>query len=177
MANLHPYKVIDLLIRAFRLVVDQVQDAQIVVVGGAIEKVREFSELVTSLGLQESIGFAGSLSNASSLMRQADIAVSSSFEGKMPNSVLEAAAMGTVVVATDVGGTREILANGRYGVLVPPGDYTAIAGALIDVCSDFESFQEQVLNWSSWLSREFSSETMVLKTLDAYHEAIKRAVE
>ena len=60
---------------------------------------------------------------------------SSDYEGT-PNSVLEAMALRTPIVATDVGGTAELVAHGVHGLIVPPGDVDALAGAIERALSD-----------------------------------------
>ena len=52
----------------------------------------------------------------------------------MPNTVLEALATGTPVVATDVGATDELILHEKTGLLVPAADVTAIAGAICRLC-------------------------------------------
>ncbi len=54
----------------------------------------------------------------------------------MSNALLEAMACGLPVVATDVGGNRELVEHGRGGLLVPPGDPVALAGALQYILRD-----------------------------------------
>jgi glycosyltransferase involved in cell wall biosynthesis len=53
-----------------------------------------------------------------------------------PMAVLEAAAHGVPVVASAVGGVPELVDDGRTGLLVPPGDVAALAGALTRLVSD-----------------------------------------
>src|SRR5262249_56966176 len=60
------------------------------------------------------------------------LALTSRFEG-LPNVVIEAMATGAVAVVTDVGGCRELIASGETGVLVPPADVPAVAGAMLEV--------------------------------------------
>ena len=60
---------------------------------------------------------------------------SSSYEGT-PNAVLEAMALGTPLVATAVGGTTELVTDGREGLVVPPEDVDALVAAIERVCSD-----------------------------------------
>ena len=57
------------------------------------------------------------------------------FEG-IPRVLMEASAMCTPVVATDVKGNREAVVNGQNGLLVPLGDVQALTAALVDVLLD-----------------------------------------
>ena len=70
------------------------------------------------------------------LFAAADGAVLSSSWENFPHSVVEALAVGTPVVATAVGGVAEIVDDGVNGLLVPPDDVDAFAGALVRFASD-----------------------------------------
>jgi glycosyltransferase involved in cell wall biosynthesis len=60
---------------------------------------------------------------------------SSTYEGT-PNAVLEAMALETPVVATNVGGTAELITHGRDGLIVPAGDMEALAAAIHSTLAD-----------------------------------------
>jgi glycosyltransferase involved in cell wall biosynthesis len=60
------------------------------------------------------------------VLSQSDILVNPSYGEGLPTAVLEAGAMGLAVVATDVGGTKEIIDDGRNGFLVEAGDVKAL---------------------------------------------------
>jgi glycosyltransferase involved in cell wall biosynthesis len=69
----------------------------------------------------------------------AHIAALASLGGEgLPKSLLEAAAMGRPIVATDVPGTRTIARDGINALLVPPGDEAALADALATLANDPE---------------------------------------
>jgi glycosyltransferase involved in cell wall biosynthesis len=61
------------------------------------------------------------------------VVMASTLPEALPTVVLEAMALGRRVVATNIGGQLEILRDGETGVLIPPGDPTAMADALLDV--------------------------------------------
>jgi glycosyltransferase involved in cell wall biosynthesis len=165
-ANLHKYKGIHVLIEA----VSQAQAAlpmiQVVVIGDDRGERAELQELVRMNDLEDVIMFVGPQPNAVRLTRSADLFVSASLEEGLPNAVLEAVQSGIPIVATDVGGTREILADGRIGWLVPPGDATALAKAMVNAGLELASAKSCAEQWALWASEAFSVERMSQETLD-----------
>ncbi len=84
-----------------------------------------------ALGLEGIVHFLGSRSDIAQLFRACDAyVISSAWEG-LPNTVMEAMASGVPVVATDVGGVRELIEPGVEGFLVPPGDSEALAEQML----------------------------------------------
>lgn len=90
--------------------------------------------LAAGLGIADHVMLPGHVSNPYAYMRRAAVFVlSSAWEG-CPNVLLEALACGCPIVSTDCpSGPREILAEGRYGKLVPVRDEAALAAALLAV--------------------------------------------
>ncbi len=84
------------------------------------------------LGIADKVAFVGFVDNPSDYFAQADVFVlSSAWEG-FGNVLVEALFSGSAVVSTDCpSGPSEILANGRFGQLVPVGDSQAMADAII----------------------------------------------
>jgi glycosyltransferase involved in cell wall biosynthesis len=69
-------------------------------------------------------------------VRQSDILVLPSHEEANPRVVIEAFAVGTPVIATDVGGVKEQVKDGESGVLVPDGDGPAMVRSILRLASD-----------------------------------------
>ena len=87
-------------------------------------------------------------------------------------SLLEAMALGRPVVATDVGGTAEIVRDGETGFLVPPGDRAALTRALLELAAD-PGRAAAMGEAGRRLQRErFTGERMV----DGYQAAFEKAV-
>lgn len=74
--------------------------------------------LVSELGIQDKISFCGYRSDMLSIYNSLDLVVQSSYTEGMPNVILESLLMEVPVVATDVGGTGEIVDHMKSGVLI-----------------------------------------------------------
>lgn len=82
----------------------------------------ELEQRVAELGLAGRVVLPGFRTDLDSLIGAADVVVLPSFTEGLPNVALEASAAGVPVVATAVGGTPEVVADGQTGFLVPPGE-------------------------------------------------------
>ncbi len=97
----------------------------------------QLETIIGRLGLSDTVDLAGHLSNPYSAMARATVFVLSSRWEGLAMVVSEALACGTPVVATDCPhGPAEILEDGKYGRLVPPGDPTVLAQALEAILVD-----------------------------------------
>ena len=110
--------------------------ARLVLFGDGGEHDR-LAALAAELGLADAVVLAGHTDEPYAALAGADVfALSSQWEG-FGNVLVEAMAVGTPVVATDCpNGPREILEDGRWGRLVPPGDDAALAEALDGTLAD-----------------------------------------
>lgn len=112
-----------------------VKDDLVIVGNGAFRQ--ELEERAVQLGIAQRVHFVGHQDNPHALIANARAQVlSSRYEG-MPMVLLEALAHGKPIVATDCPtGPREILDNGRAGLLVPIGDVDAMADAFARIVTD-----------------------------------------
>jgi glycosyltransferase involved in cell wall biosynthesis len=95
----------------------------------------ELAELAKGLGIGSRVRFLGTRSDIPELMNAADACVLSSIYEAMPMTLLEAAASGLPAVATDVGGTSDIVVHGVTGFLAPPSNPEALASAMLRLSS------------------------------------------
>ncbi len=103
--------------------------------GGPVD---EFRAEAASLGLADRVAFPGWVDQArvTALCNEADILVLPSHAEGLAMSVLEGLAHGLAVVTTPVGAHADVIQPEDSGLLVPPGDIAALAGALIRVMDD-----------------------------------------
>lgn len=151
----------DTLFRAFAIVRKQ-RRARIMIIGDvALRKKRkdrkvELDRLANELGIDQDITFLGYKSNPLPYLQHASVFVlSSMFEG-FPNVLLEALGAGVPIVSTRCpSGPDEILDNGRYGILVPVGDDSAMAAGIVrmlDQPTEKKLLQERADFYGYWRS-------------------------
>src|SRR5207249_3179177 len=93
---------------------------------------------LASAGLADAVEFLGYRYDVPELTAAADVAVLTSVKEGIPRALMQAAAVGVPVVATDVKGTREVVVNAQTGFLVPLGDAEALADRLGRLLDDAE---------------------------------------
>ena len=131
-ANLIGYKGHRFFLEAWARVCEKIPHATALLVGeGPVRG--ECEQQVRDLGLDDRVRFLGRRRDIPAILSIADLAVQPSLEEGFCNAILEAMAAGLPVVATDVGGNREAVADRETGVLVPPGDSKRLEAAMLDV--------------------------------------------
>jgi glycosyltransferase involved in cell wall biosynthesis len=120
------------MLQAFARVVHKHSNTILLIAGdGPLRKTME--NLARELGIEKRTKFLGIRRDIPQLMNAADAYVMSSSREGMPNVLLEASATGLPIVATDVGGNREIVLDGVTGFLVPPRNPEALARAMLRI--------------------------------------------
>lgn len=134
----------EVLIKAVADLVNAGKKVELFVLGQGPDK-RYLEDTAHRLGIGKRVHFLGFQKNPWRFFRNADFfALSSKFEG-FANVIIEAMACGLPVISTDAPhGPREILKDGKYGMLVPVGDSDAMARAIMLLMENEEVKQEYV---------------------------------
>lgn len=110
------------------------------------------------------------------VFRKAHIACLPSYYGEgLPKVLLEAAACGLPIVTTDAPGCREVVRDGRNGLLVPPRDAGALAEAIGKLVQDRALRIRMGASGREIVTQEFSSERIVKETLAVYRELLAQS--
>jgi glycosyltransferase involved in cell wall biosynthesis len=91
---------------------------------------------VAALGLEDYFRFLGMVPNSRPVLAAADVVLNLSDMEGMSNTIMEAMAVGLPLVATEVGGTPELVVDGREGWLVKPRDVGTATKRLADLAAD-----------------------------------------
>ena len=118
--------------------------------------------------LPDRVEAVGYLADPALVLTDAQIFVLSSRSEGFPRSILEAMRAGLPVVATDVGGVREAVEHERTGLLVPPGDISALAAALRSLMNSPSERERLGAAGRLAYAGRFSVEAFVFNTLRLY---------
>lgn len=124
--------------------------------------------LIESWRQEGSVDLLGHVETVDEIMALADIVVLPSYREGTPRTLLEAAAMGKPIVATDVPGCREVVKNGHNGFLVPAENPQALAESIARLLDDPVRAQEMGRNGRQLVTEQFSVESVVKETMGVY---------
>jgi glycosyltransferase involved in cell wall biosynthesis len=131
-ANLRPEKGHDVLLRAARIVAQQVPDVRFRIIGDGPLR-GSLQALAAALDVSNLVEFLGHREDVAAQLAAADVYAFPSRTEAFPNGLIEGMAAGLPVVASAAGGMLELVDHGRNGLLVPPGDEHALAMSLRDL--------------------------------------------
>lgn len=136
MGRLSQEKCFDLLIRAYSRFAAEYSDWNLVILGEGPER-KLLEVLRNELGLDDRVILPGTVRYPHVVLKRADMFVSSSQLEGFPMALCEAMACGLPVIATEYhSAVREIIEDGKNGILVPTGDSEALAATMIYLIKD-----------------------------------------
>lgn len=143
------------------------------IVGGG-RRIDEVRTLAAGLGLAEVVHFLGPRRDVPDLLNAMDILVLPSYSEGVSLALLEAMAVGLPVVATAVGGTPEVVTDGKNGLLIPPRDPEALTGALTRLLSDPAWARQLGANARDHVREHFSLERLGREISKIFEELIEK---
>ena len=172
-ARLHRQKGVSYLFRAAETILLAHPEAKIVVVGGGPLET-EFRAMTAKEGFGRSVAFLGERADASEILALFDVFVLPSLWEGLPLALVEAAAAGKPIVATDIDGVREVVRNGETGLLVPPRDSAALAAAVLRLLDDPDLAGRLAGRARAEVPPLYTVERMVSETASLYLEIAAR---
>lgn len=134
-ANLHPVKGQHDVVEALAQLAGRFPDVHLLCVGEG-ERREPILERARELGVADRVHLAGHRTDIPAILARTEILVSSSYAEGLSNSVIEGMAARLPVIATAVGGSPELVADGERGLLVPPRSPSRVAEALARLLDD-----------------------------------------
>jgi glycosyltransferase involved in cell wall biosynthesis len=171
LANLNrQVKRVDVFIEAASLIDKKLKDATYLIVGDGHLRVG-LELLAKERGIADKTVFAGKQNDVPWVLSAIDIGVLPSDSEGLSNAILEYMASGLPVVATDVGGNRELIQDGLTGFLVPPGNPVRLAEAMVRLATDGIAAGTMAKNARETVERRFAMERM-LESVERYYHGL-----
>jgi glycosyltransferase involved in cell wall biosynthesis len=185
-AQLSPWKGQDTAIEALGALQRAGIDAQLLLIGSAkfVDRATRFDNeayvsalhaLAEREGVPERVSWLGEREDVPALVRALDVLLLPSWEEPFGRAVLEAMALEVPVIATDVGGPREIVREGREGILLAPREPARWASAIARLVEDPELAAQMGRAGRERAQQEFTTERHARATLDVYERAIAKS--
>ena len=180
-SRLHPQKGHRHLLDALAGLRKALPALRLLIVGDGVER-PNLEAQARQLGIADAAVFTGFRSDVADLLRAADLFVLPSLREGMPNTALEAMAVGLPVVASAVGGVPEVVVGGETGLLVPAGDAGSLRDAIARLVTERDlagrmgrAGRERVREQFSVERMLAASEAYCLETRDARRRALGEA--
>jgi glycosyltransferase involved in cell wall biosynthesis len=134
----------------------------------------ELQNRAAALNIQDRVIFTGQRNDVPKILREINISVLPSLSESFSNTVLESMANGLPVVATNVGGNPELILDGSSGILVPPRDARALAGAMTQLLESPELAKRLGEAAREKVIKEFSLECTMGRTERLYMTLLEK---
>lgn len=135
---------------------------------------KELTVLSNRLGIRKDVIFAGWRKDVDSLYKAADIIALTSLNEGTPVSLIEAFASAKAAVATDVGGVRDIVEDGKSGFVVPPNDIDAFSDAITTLINDKERRESFGLYGREFVKNTYTKERLIRDIENLYEKEMRR---
>jgi glycosyltransferase involved in cell wall biosynthesis len=172
-ANLHPYKGHDDLIRAVARLIDRHPNLRLLLPGRDQGARPGLEALVENLGVGDRVRLLGERSDIPDLMALADVVVHPSHQEGFSNAVLEGMMAGKPMVVTDVGGNPEAVRDGVNGYVVPPHDPETLGAAIGRLLDDPALRLRMGAASRERIEKEFAMDAMIRRFVDWYEELLE----
>jgi len=168
LGRLKAYKSVDVLIRAFKQVLDKSPESVLCIAGDGEEQVK-LEKLVEILEIEESVVFTGRVTEEEKLMllQKAWVFVNPSMMEGWGITTIEANACGVPVVAADVPGLRDSVRHLTTGYLVEHGNTDEFATKIVELIHDHESRKKMSESSIEW-AKQFDWDLVAQKSLTLF---------
>jgi glycosyltransferase involved in cell wall biosynthesis len=170
--RLHPQKSLDILLRAFDLLLQQYDKPVCLQLVGDGPISSDLSQLAIQLRIHDQVEFLGKRDDVPKLLADSDIFVlPSSVEG-LSNALLEAMACGLPAIASDIPGNAEVIRDDWNGLLFPTGDADSLAKCMMLLLENMDSRQRLGRSARNTVEQNYSLDNIADRYISLYRELI-----
>lgn len=176
--NINPHKGYEYFIYAAEKIKKKVKNVKFLIVGATLKTQKLYHkkllEKLSKLGLENDILFLGYRNDVVRILSIMDVLVLPSVSEACPQSVLEAMAMEVPAVATDVGGVREEIDDGKNGIVIQPRRPMIMAEKILFLLENQEVRKEMGKSAREKVEEKFSLDRCVEKHRGIYHKVLQQ---
>lgn len=167
-------KGINELISSFSLLNKEYKNTRLILIGKLEENLDPISpELYREMLSNQSIHYTGSQKDVRPWLAASDIFVFPSYREGMPNSLLEAGAMGLPSIVTDINGCNEIIVNGVNGEIIPPKNSDALYQKMKEWLCNPEKVSNMAKNARRIVEERYNQNMVLTATMNVYHNLLR----
>jgi glycosyltransferase involved in cell wall biosynthesis len=170
-ARLDPYKSLPVLVQAAAQLRDEFPGLRVAIAGEGRERGR-LERLIAELRLGDVVRLLGARSDVPDLIAACDVATLCSYSETTPLAIMEYMALEKPVVATRAGGIPDLIEDRVEGLLIPPGDSSALAEAIATLLRDPEFARELGRRAGERQRRDFSIDSVARRVEALYRELL-----
>lgn len=160
------------LVKAFQRVLEELPTATLLIVGREGTSSAELSDTVQALRLADSVRVLGYRTDVPDLVAASDVFVFPSYYEGLGSALLEAMALETPILASDIPAVLEVLADGEAGRTYRVGQRDELAEALIDLASDPVAQSEYARRGLKRFRENYTLNSVVKQTFDLYQSLL-----
>jgi glycosyltransferase involved in cell wall biosynthesis len=181
--SFYAYEGLDLLLAALPAILQQMPDVKVLLVGGGPQDAA-LKQQVMALDLKDRVVFTGRVPHAevNRYYDLIDVLVYARHPMRLtelvtPLKPLEAMAQGRLMVASDVGGHKELIQDGKTGVLFRAGDTGDLAGKVVALMKNEQGWEGMKKNGRQFVETERNWAASVARYRGVYSSLVKPAME
>ena len=170
-SNFRPLKRIPDIIKAFRIVSKKI-NCKLLLIGDGPERPKA-EKLVKDLGMSKRVHFFGNVKNVQEILGKSDLFLLPSEDESFGLAALEAMSCEVPVVASNIGGLKELISHGVDGYLIEVGDVEALAQYSLKTLQDPKLRDELGKNARQKVLKKYTPDKIVPKYENLYNETLK----
>ena len=173
-AACRPWKGYGVFLDAASIILKEEPRVRFLAIGETSGYFNEMQAQARRLAIEKQVTFTGFRDDVERFYPLMNLSVNCATAGEgLPGVLRESLAMEIPVVATDVGGNREVVMDGRTGRLIPPNDPVALAQAILGLLRDSDTARRLGRQGRSLVEERFSIEAMVTQTEALYQSLLR----
>lgn len=183
LGSFYAYEGLDLILKALPIIQQQHADAHVLLVGGGPEE-SALKNLAQALGITQSVTFTGRVAHekVSRYYSLVDMLLYPRKSMRLtelvtPLKPLEAMAQGKLVLASDVGGHKELIKNSETGVLFEAGNHEKLAQSVIDLIGRRSAWSDYLLNGRNFVESERTWGKSIKNYIPVYEQLIAKGCQ